>query len=135
MARELLEHLDVAGQTGTGERPLEEVMTEEGVLGDPAMQGGLEGVDLVDALARVGTLTEQVLVDVADRCRVWVDAGRREEHPLEVTEPPGPQESGHPGLEDAVALHDSSQHLVEPRPVERMGDRRDQSGGGPRWEP
>ena len=75
--RELVEQLDVGHQAGAGEDALEQVVAEQRVLGHPVGQRRLEGVDVVDPLAGEAALAEQVLVDVGDRGRVRVDAGRR----------------------------------------------------------
>ncbi len=54
--RELLDDLDVGDEPGAREDALEEIVAEERVLGDPAGERRLEGVDVVDALAGVRAL-------------------------------------------------------------------------------
>ncbi len=78
--REILHDLHVRRQSGSGEDALEEVVAEHGGFGHPASQGGFEGVDVVDALTRVGAFTEQVLVDVGDGGGIGIDARRAREH-------------------------------------------------------
>ena len=56
---------------------------EQRVLGHPAGERALERVDVVDALARVDPLAEEVLVDVGDREGVGIDAARAREDALE----------------------------------------------------
>ena len=131
VARELLEHFDVADQARPGEAAFEEVVAEEGVFRNSAVQCSLEGVDLVYPFARVGTLAEQVLVEVADRGRIGVDPGRWEEHPLEEAGTPRSQKRGDPWLEDPVALHHPPERFIDPGPVERMSNGRHQPGRCP----
>ena len=82
LGRELLEELEIGDESRPRKDALEEVMAEQRVLGDPTGQRGGEGVHVIDALAGVGALAEQILVDVRDGGRVRIDAGRTGEHPL-----------------------------------------------------
>ena len=81
--RKLLDDLDVGDESGPREDPLEEVVTEQGVLGDPAGERRFEHVDVVDALAGVRAFPEQILIHVGDGERVRVQAAGAREHPLE----------------------------------------------------
>ena len=58
-------------------RPLEEVVAEEPVLGGAAPERAFERVDVVDALAGVDALSEEVLIDVGDRVAVEIERWRR----------------------------------------------------------
>ena len=80
--RKFLDHLDVGSQSGAGEDALEQIVAEHGVVRHPAGERGLEGIDVVDALAGVGAFAEQVLVDVGDRRRIGIDAAGRRRTPL-----------------------------------------------------
>ena len=71
-----LEQIDVGHQSRASEDPLEEIVTQERVLGDAAPESRLECVDVVDPLSRVGPLVEQVLVHIGDRTRIGVNATR-----------------------------------------------------------
>ena len=62
--RKLLNDLDVGNKTGARKYPFEQIVAEQRVLGYTAGQRGVEGVDVIDALAGIRTLTEQILVDV-----------------------------------------------------------------------
>ena len=53
---------------------LEEIVAEQRVVRNPAVERRLEGVDVVDALAGIGALAEQVLIDVGDGGGVRIDA-------------------------------------------------------------
>ena len=105
MTRELFEHLDVAHQTGPGEASFEEVVAEQGVLGDSALQRRLEGIDLIDPLAGIGPFAEQVLVQVTDCSGVGVDPARGEEDALEIADSARSQEGGDSRLQDSISLH------------------------------
>ncbi len=56
--REILHHLHVGGQARPGEHPLEQVVAQKGLLRHAPIQGALEGVDVIDALAGIGPLAE-----------------------------------------------------------------------------
>ena len=74
VGRKLVEELDVGHQSGACEDTLEQVVTEQRVLGYPVVQRRLERVEVVDALAREASLLEEVLIHVGDRGCVWVDS-------------------------------------------------------------
>jgi len=64
--RKFLNDLDVGNQTGARKYSLEEIVAEQRVLGYTAGQRGVEGVDVIDALAGIRAFTEEILVDVGD---------------------------------------------------------------------
>ena len=59
---------------GARERALEQVVAEQRVLGHAAGERRLERVDVVDALADVAALVEEVLIDVGHGGRVRIEA-------------------------------------------------------------
>ena len=94
-------------QPGAREGALEQIVAQERVLGDPPRQRLLERVDVVDALAGVAPLAEQVLVDVGDGGGVGIDAGRAGEDALEERGVTLGRERGRDArLEDAVPRDD-----------------------------
>ena len=58
-------------------------MAQERVLGHPVGHRGAEGGQVVDPLSGEASFPEQILVDVGDSERVWVDPRRPGEDPLE----------------------------------------------------
>jgi len=117
--RELLDHLDVGRQAGPRENAFEQVVAEHGVGRNATGERCLEGVDVVDALAGVRALPEQVLVDVRRGSGIRVDAaGRRKKLLVERTVAANRQRRRHPGLQDAIAPHHPLQGLAEARPVQ-----------------
>ncbi|MNS55652.1 hypothetical protein D3C72_884900 [compost metagenome] len=128
MARgKLLHDLDIRRQARPREHAFEQVVTEHGVIGDAAGQCGLEGVDVIDALADVRTFVEQVLIDIRSRGGIGIDAAWRGKDPLEQRPfPTHRQRRRHPRLEDRIATSDPLQRGVEPGPVQRMRDLADQ---------
>ena len=79
----LLDDLDVGGETGARKDALEQIVAEQRGVRHAAGERGLEGVDVVDALAGIGAFAEQILVHVGDGGGVRVDAARAGEHALE----------------------------------------------------
>ena len=125
--RELLEELDVRDERGPGKESLEEIMAQERVLGRPARQGRLERIHVVDALSDVRAFAEQILINIGDRVRVRIHAGRSRENALEPGALTLAGEGGrHSRLQDAVPLDHAPHPMVERRPVERMRQRPDE---------
>ena len=128
---EILHHFDVGGQCGAGEDALEQVVAEHGAVRHTTRQRGLERVDVVDALAGIGTLAEQVLVDVRDGGGVGVDATGAGEDALVVrTITPHRQGGCHARLEYTVARDDPATGGIDACAVERMGHLADQPADG-----
>ena len=108
---------------------LEEVVGQEGVLRDPAFEGGHEGIHVVEALAREGPLPEQVLVGVRDRGGVGIDARVPGVHAGEQRPCGARHRHADPGLQDPVALGDTAQARIEGGTVQGVGDDADELPG------
>ncbi len=131
----LVEELDVGDQARSGEGALQQVVAQQRVLGCAIGQRLLEGIDVVDPLAGVGALTEEVLVDVGDRGRVGVDArGARVDTLVDGCLVLGRQGRGDPRLQDGVSVHDPSRVRVEHRAVQRVCHRAHETCGGTPWQ-
>ncbi len=124
--RELVEQFDVGHQPAAGVVPLDQIVTEDVVVGEGVADGGLEGVNVVDALAGEAAAAEQVLVDVRHRGRVRVKAGRPGQDAREQRARRGEQVEADPRLQHPVAGDDATLRRVEGRPVERVGQGGDQ---------
>jgi hypothetical protein len=74
MRREILEHFRIRHERGPRERALEQVMTQQRVLGDTVAEHLFERIDVVQALAGEDRLPEEVLVDVRDRPGIRIEA-------------------------------------------------------------
>ena len=81
--RVVVDDVDVGAERRARERPLEEVVAEQRVVRHAPGERSLEGVDVVDALADVAALVEEILVDVGDGGRVRVDADVAGKNPRE----------------------------------------------------
>src|SRR5437879_3113994 len=71
----LLDNFNIRGECLPREDSLEKVVTQKRVVGNAPLQGRLENVDVVNALAAVRSFSKQILVDVGDRKRIRIDAG------------------------------------------------------------
>ena len=80
---ELLDHLDVGGETGAREHALEQIVAQQRRIRNTAGERGLKGVDLVDALAGIGAFAEHILVHVGHGGGIRVDAAHAGEDALE----------------------------------------------------
>ena len=76
VGRVLVEQFDVRDEAGPRKDAFEQVVAQERVVGDAVGHRDLEGIDVVDPLPRVASLSEEVLVDVGDGRGVRVDPGR-----------------------------------------------------------
>ena len=122
-----LNQLDIGGEPGARKDTFEEIVAEKRILRHAAWQGGLECVDVVDTLARVGALAEKVLVNIGDGSCIRVHAARAGEDALiERSLSADWERRRDAGLEDCIAVHDPSLGLVETRSVQRMGHLADQ---------
>ena len=78
-----LDDLDIGGETGAGEDALEQIVAEQRRVRHAAGERGLEGIDVVDALAGIGAFAEQILVHVGHRGGIRIDAAHAGEDALE----------------------------------------------------
>ncbi len=121
---------DIADQPGAGMAALQQVMAEDEVLGKARADRPLEGIDIVDALADIGALVEQVLIEIGDGPRVRVDARFPAEQPR-IARAVGAFQAGRDaGLKNAVAIDDPVRQGGMAGAVERMGHGADQLASG-----
>ncbi len=71
----VVDDLDVGDEAGAAVGALDEVVGEQGVAGEAAVEDFVEGVDLEDAFACEDALAEEVLIDVGDGAGVDIVAG------------------------------------------------------------
>ena len=128
---ELLDDLDVGDESGARKSPFEKVVTEHRALRNPPVERGLEDVHVIDSLAGVGALAEQILVHVGDGEGVRIHAAGAGEHALEQRSlAPGRQRRRDPRLQDRVPLGHTAGARIEQRAVEGVRHLPDQSPGG-----
>ena len=133
---EFLDDLDIGGQAGAGENALEQIVAEKRRVRHPPGERGLESVDVVDALAGIGALAEEVLVDVGDGGGIGIDAAHAGEDALEErTLAADRQRRRDSRLQDGIAFHDPAGCGVEARPIERMRHLADQPAHGVARQP
>ena len=124
---ELLDDLDIRGETSAGEDSFKQVMAEQGVLRHPAGKRCLEDIDVVDAFAGIRTLTEEVLIDVGDGSGVRVHTTGAGKDPLiERTLAADRQRGRYPGLKDGVPINDAPLDFAKHRSIQRMSHLTDQ---------
>ncbi|MDT4817730.1 hypothetical protein FQZ97_508130 [compost metagenome] len=124
--RELLVELHVAEQSGTGEAALDQVVAEDAVIREVAVEGVLEGIHRIDSLADERALLEQVLVNVRYGTGIGVDAGVAAEQ-LGIGGTRGARQAdADPWLQDGVAAGDALPRWIEAGAVERVGQGADE---------
>ena len=64
MGREIVEQLDVCGESRSGKDSLEEIVAKQSIFLYFALESRFECVQVVNSLAGVGTFPEEVLIDV-----------------------------------------------------------------------
>src|SRR6185295_1642618 len=72
----VFKQLDVRSQRGSSKGAFKEVMAQHRVGRHVARKGGLKSIDIVDAFAGVRAFLEQILVDIRNRRRIWIDTAR-----------------------------------------------------------
>ena len=107
----------------------QEVVAEDQVFWESAVQNALEGVDFVDALADERTFAEQVLVDIRYGARIGINAGLAAEQPNESRAPRAQHAQSDSGLEDGVSFADHALLFVEARLIQGMSHGPDQLPG------
>ena len=105
--RKIVHDFDIRGEARACERPLEQVMAQQGRVRSPARKDVLERIKIVDAFSSVRALAEQVLVDVGDSRGIGIDAaGARKDTLKQRTFAAIGKRGRHPRLKDRIALHD-----------------------------
>src|SRR4029450_5092689 len=109
--------------------PFEQVVRQEGVLGDWVRQRRIERVDVEQAFTGENAFAEKVLVGVGNRGRVRVDSRMSGIQPSEERPGCARERDADPWLEGAGSLCDAPQLGVEGRSIEWMRDDADQLPG------
>ncbi len=108
---------------------LEQIVAENAVLRETIAQCLLKCIYIVDPLADIRAFPEEVLIHVGDGTGIRINArlsGEKSGKPR----PAGTgQTHAHTRLENAVALDDPSEFRIEPRAVERVGQRAGEFAG------
>ena len=111
--RIVVDQLDVGDQRGARVDALEEIVREQRVLRDAAVERRHEGVDVVEALAGEDPFAEEVLVGVGDRGGVGVDAGVAGVDAGEERARGARHGDADARLQDAVALGDAAEPRID----------------------
>ena len=134
-ARIVFDQLHVVDKAAADMTALDEVVAENPVGRKAVFQGVVKGLHVVDALADVLPLPEEIVVDVGDLAGVGIQArlsGKQAGEPGLLC---GDQADGQPRLQDPVAAHRTAAGRVDLGAIERMGDRAHQLRRGFRRQP
>src|SRR5439155_10265944 len=99
---------------------LEEIVRQEGVLGDPAVESGHERIDVVEAFSGEGPFVEQVLVSVRDGRRVGIDARMPGVYAGDQRSRGARHRHADVRLLDAVPVRDPAETGIEDGTIQRM---------------
>ena len=72
--RIVFHHFDITDERGTGIAALEQIVAQNGVFTDLAIERRFEKVDVIKSFAREGSFTKYVLIDIGNRKNIRVDA-------------------------------------------------------------
>src|SRR5215831_18582045 len=75
MRRIVFDDLDVADQTGTRVSPLNEIVTQQRIAREPAIQYLMDGRYFINAFAREASFAIEILVGVGNGTRVDIESG------------------------------------------------------------
>lgn len=129
-----LEQLHVAEQARVCIAAFDQVVAEHAVVGEAAIQGPLEGIHGVDALANEGAAEKQVLIDVRHSLGIGVDTGIAAEQACIGRARHAGQADAHAWLQDRVARADAAGTRVEPCAVQRVLHGADEFLGDAAWQ-
>src|SRR3546814_19123156 len=110
---------DLADQAGPRIAAFEQVVAQDPVVGEAAVERLLECGDLVDPLADERALAEQVLVHVGHRARVRIDARLAAVQARVPRARPAHPHPAAPALQESVAAADHPSPGVPAPPVNR----------------
>src|SRR5207302_3317283 len=117
--RKFLDHFDIGGEAGAREYALQQIVAENGALRDLSGESTLKDIDFVNSLAGIGALVEQILINIGNRERIWIEAvGAREHALIQRSLVSDGQRRRHAGLKDAVPVRHQAAARIEAGPVE-----------------
>ena len=125
----IFEHNDFGHQPATAMDALEQVVTQQGVIGHPLVQAAGESIHIVDALAYIIPFAKQILVNVGYGRGVQVQNRISRVDPRKNGAVCRGKLDLHPGLEHGVAVVDRARHGVNVGMVQRVRKRSDQVTG------
>ena len=115
-------------------KAFEEIVAENGVLGDAILDRPQERGHVVDALAGENAGAEHILVHVGGRAGVDVDGRIARIEMGEMRRGLVGRQELEPGLQNGVSPRDPPGARIEPRPVQRVRKRPDQTRGRSRGQ-
>lgn len=119
--REILDQFHIGHQRATREGAFEQIVAEDGVFFDPALQRRLEGVHVVKTLAGEGAFGGQILVDVGNGEDIRIDTAIDRKDALEDGSVlAGRQRWRNTRLQQAVTFHDTTGNRVDLGAVDRV---------------
>ena len=134
--RKLFNDLDIGSEARPGEHALEQIVAQQRRVRNPVRQRGLECINVVDAFAGVGSLSEQILVHVGYGRSIGIDTVHAREYALKPRAfPCDRQRRSDPRLQNSVAFDNTARGTIETRFVERMRHLADQSAHGVAGQP
>jgi hypothetical protein len=71
---EIIVQFDIRREPNSSERTFKEIVTQQGILWDLTLKSLLESSNVVDPLADIGSLREEVLVYVGDHVGIWIES-------------------------------------------------------------
>jgi hypothetical protein len=112
--RIFLVQLHIAQQPRPRVAPFQKIVAEDPVLGKRPLEGPLERIDIIDALADERAFAEQVLVNIGDGARIGIDARLASAH-ARIPRPVRPAGSRPPVAEGCRTPRDTLLVFVVPR--------------------
>ena len=128
--RIVVDDLDVGDEAGAGIGAFDEVVREEGVAGEAALEDLMENADLVDAFACEDALAEEVLIDVGDGAGIDVEASFAGVERGKSRARCRSDADTDAWLQDAVPSGDDASPGVDDGLIERVGDGTDHACRG-----
>src|SRR5579859_4590789 len=129
MRRVIFDNFDVGDQSHTGVRALNQVMAEQSILREPAIEHAVDRFGFENALAGKNGLSVEVLIDVRHRARVNVETGLTRVDVGETRSRGALNADAHTRLQNPVTSDDYVLLRIDNRLIQRMSKRGDKLVG------
>ena len=128
--RELIIELNITGQAHSNVSAFNQIVAQQPLLRKPCGKHATEGAHIINPFAVVGGFPGQILVNVRDSFRVWVDSNGVREETAERGGTGARQGRAHARLDDRVCASENSACGIEARLVQGVCQGFDHPAGG-----
>src|SRR6266446_10582473 len=130
VSRIVVQKLDIADQGRARKDRFKQIVTEQRVFRNASVQRFFERVDIVQTLARIDSLAEEILIDIRRGGGIRINAGVAREDAREQRLRGTLQRDAHSWLQNRVTFNNRPGRAIETRLVQGMNRRANQTTSG-----